>query len=79
MKYYFCLSGKAEAGSAGEQPARNNLIDWNGQKVGVKNFDLFLCSIPRGYAFKKLIHKLELQKTCFYQQYNVCISVLIYF
>jgi hypothetical protein len=26
------ISGKAEAGSAGEQPARNNLIDWNGQQ-----------------------------------------------
>lgn len=25
------LSGEAEAGSAGEQPARNNLADWNGQ------------------------------------------------
>ena len=25
------LSGKAESGSAGEQPARNNLTDWNGQ------------------------------------------------
>lgn len=28
------LTDKAETGSAGEQPARNNLSDWNGQEVG---------------------------------------------
>ena len=31
-RFFFILylTGKAEAGSAGEQPARNNLFDWNG-------------------------------------------------
>ncbi len=29
------LTGEAETGSAGEQPARNNLSDWNGQEVGL--------------------------------------------
>jgi hypothetical protein len=31
---FLYLSGKAEPGSAGEQPVRNNLIDWNGQGLG---------------------------------------------
>ena len=29
------LSGEVETGSAGEQPASNNLTDWNGQE-GIK-------------------------------------------
>jgi len=46
--------GKAEPGSAGEQPVRNNLDDWNDQEIG--NFlNLFLLLvIPRVYAFTKL-------------------------
>jgi hypothetical protein len=51
------ISGKAEAGSAGEQPARNNLIDWNGQKgCGYRLQPLFFSLIiPGDYASKKLI------------------------
>ena len=29
-------SGEAELGSAGEQPTRNNLTDWNGRR-GIKS------------------------------------------
>jgi hypothetical protein len=32
---FLFLSGKAEPGSAGEQPVRNNLIDWNGLGLGI--------------------------------------------
>jgi hypothetical protein len=39
----FALSGEAESGSAGEQPARINLTDWNGQRRSserlILNFD----------------------------------------
>lgn len=34
-KATFESSDEAETGSGGDQPARNNLIDWNGQKVGL--------------------------------------------
>ena len=32
LRFTLDLTGKAEASSAGEQLARNNLFDWNGQK-----------------------------------------------
>lgn len=34
-KTTFESSDEAETGSGGDQPVRNNLIDWNGQKVGL--------------------------------------------
>jgi hypothetical protein len=50
--------GKAEASSAGEQLARNNLSDWNGQfKVRAQCSDLYF-SIPKVYAFKNSIRSL---------------------
>ena len=33
------MSGEAEAGSGEDQPARNNLTDWNGQ--GAENAPIF--------------------------------------
>lgn len=44
------LSGQEETGSAGEQPASNNLTDWNGQgglKSPYQNFP-----IPRNYGLE---------------------------
>ena len=77
---YLCLSGKAEAGSAGEQPARNSLIRLEWSKVEVKCFDLFLCTFQEADASKNsILPNFELQKTCFYQQYKVCISVSIFY
>jgi hypothetical protein len=32
LRFTLDLTGKAEAGSAGEQLARINLFDWNGQR-----------------------------------------------
>jgi len=66
------LSGKAEAGSAGEQPARNNLIDWNGQKGWGRMTSTFFISPhhSKSRCLKKLNTPFELQKTCFYQQYQ---------
>jgi hypothetical protein len=52
------LIGKAEASSAGEQLARNNLSDWNGQR-SERNVLTFFCFIPRVYAYKKLIPHLR--------------------
>jgi hypothetical protein len=58
--YYFYSTGKAEAGSAGEQPARNSLFDWNGQR-GCSNLlqPLFIHNIPRVHAFQKLIYVFQ--------------------
>jgi transposase InsO family protein len=39
-------TGEAKTGSAGEQPVRNNLSDWNGQEVGF-NANLLVKNIPR--------------------------------
>lgn len=39
-KNIFITSDEAESGSAEEQPARNNLIDWNGQ--GREIFPIFM-------------------------------------
>jgi hypothetical protein len=44
------VSGKAETGSAGEQPVRNSLIDWNGH--GSVLSGPFLATIPRAYALE---------------------------
>ena len=44
------LSGEVETGSAGEQPARNNLTDWNGQGGPKSPFNLL--SIPRNYVLE---------------------------
>ncbi|MCH6236830.1 hypothetical protein, partial [Cognataquiflexum rubidum] len=44
------VSDKAEPGSAGEQPVRNSLIDWNGQ--GPVLSGPFLATIPRAYALE---------------------------
>jgi hypothetical protein len=42
------LSDEEEAGNAGEQPARNNLTDWNGQGEFLPtNFGKI---IPRNYV-----------------------------
>jgi hypothetical protein len=38
----FDSTGKAEAGSAGEQPARNNLFDWNGQRLKETSTSFFI-------------------------------------
>lgn len=44
------LSGEVETGSAGEQPVRNNLTDWNGQG-GLKSPSNYL-PIPRNYVLE---------------------------
>lgn len=44
------LSGEVETGSAGEQPVRNNLTDWNGQG-GLKSPSNIL-PIPRNYVLE---------------------------
>jgi len=46
--------GKAEAGSAGEQPVRNSPCDWNGQKGWgfTSTFFYFNRFIPRAHASK---------------------------
>jgi len=43
------LTGKAEAGSAGEQLARNNLSDWNGQWGGNFLLPYFLTSHSKSF------------------------------
>jgi hypothetical protein len=54
------LTGKAEAGSAGEQLARNNLSDWNGQWGGNFFTALFFDEpFQEFYAFKKFFHCLS--------------------
>lgn len=44
------LSGEVETGSAGEQPVRNNLTDWNGQG-GLKSPSNYF-PIPRNYVLE---------------------------
>lgn len=44
------LSGEVETGSAGEQPVRNNLTDWNGQ--GGQKSPLNPMIIPRNYVLE---------------------------
>ena len=44
------LTGEAETGSGGDQPARNILSDWNGQ--GATKSPHFLTNIPRVNAFE---------------------------
>ena len=44
------LSGEVETGSAGEQPVRNNLTDWNGQGGQKSPFNLL--PIPRNYVLE---------------------------
>lgn len=44
------LSGEVETGSAGEQPVRNNLTDWNGQGGLKSPSNLF--PIPRNYVLE---------------------------
>lgn len=46
------LSGEVETGSAGEQPVRNSLTDWNGQG-GLKSPSYNL-PIPRNYVLENL-------------------------
>jgi len=53
-------TGKAEAGSAGEQLARINLFDWNGQRDWGNLISFYLVAIPRVDASKKLIQTIEL-------------------
>ena len=45
------LSGEVETGSAGEQPVRNNLIDWNG-RGGSLTSPQFPMIIPRNYVLE---------------------------
>jgi hypothetical protein len=49
-RFYIWLMGKAEAGSAGEQLARNSPFDWNGQQgwsfMLQPFFDVFQESMP---------------------------------
>ena len=72
----FVKSGKAELGSAGEQPNRNNLTDWNGQ--GEFNSPLFK-NHSYHYAYKNskiiwiLTQNLTGGKTC--QEINIHILI----
>lgn len=59
----FVMTDEAETGSAGEQPVRNSLSDWNGQGVGelpTSNINY----IPVNYALKT--HFVSL--TCYYNK-----------
>ena len=49
----FVMPDKAETGSAGEQPARNNPAGWNGLMVGIFPTP-FTQTIPVIYALKNL-------------------------
>lgn len=44
------MSGQEETGSAGEQPASNNLTDWNGQ--GGQKFPSRYFTIPRNHGLE---------------------------
>ncbi len=50
------LSGEKETGSAGKQPASDNLTDWNGQ--GGRKSPLNTFSIPRIYGLENPAHTL---------------------
>jgi len=47
----FIISGEAEIGNAGEQPTRNNPIDWNGLEVDYKTTSII------NHSFWSLIPK----------------------
>jgi hypothetical protein len=49
----FVLPDEAETGSAEEQPARNNQVNWNDHEVGVTSTS-FLKNILVSYALKNL-------------------------
>ena len=51
----FRLSGEAETGSAGEQPARNNLMTGIND-LGMVSISLDNVFIPVNYALRKLIY-----------------------
>jgi hypothetical protein len=65
-----------EAGSAGEQPARNSLFDWDGQKRLNESFSLFLfedhpkslcLTKPKpGCCAQSLSYEINVIKTAFY-------------
>jgi len=49
-------SGEKETGSAGEQPASDNLTDWNGQG-GLKSPSHYL-PIPRNYGLENPSYRI---------------------
>jgi len=75
--FKFVLCGKAETGSAGEQPVRNNRTNWNEYEFGffstsLKIFilviyafknSIFLCICP---FFAGAVHKLPIALEAFY-------------
>ena len=48
------LSGTAETGNAGEQPVRNNPIDWNDEEV-----DIYSASNIKGDSGQECLRKLS--------------------
>jgi hypothetical protein len=57
------LSGEVETGSAGEQPVRNSLNDWNGH--GGLTSPQFLMIIPRKYVLENPMENMIETYFCF--------------
>lgn len=53
LRVNLASTGKAETGSAGEQPVRNSLFDWNGQKGWGKASTFFIGDHSRSLMPKK--------------------------